>query len=287
MIMKITEILKSRKILLDGAMGSMLIAKGMKAGEVPELWNINRKDDIIEIHKNYIDAGADMILTNTFGGSPLKLAKNNIENILEITEQAVDNAKKASKFVIGDIGPTGEMIKPMGNITEEELYKTFQSQAELLITSGVNAILIETMYDLREAIAAVNAVRSVSENITIMATMTFDRKKRGFFTLMGDTPIRCYHELKEAGVDIVGANCTLDSDDMLELAIISRDLTDLPLLFQANAGQPQFVDGDVLYPQTPDHYAIKMVEILQYADIIGGCCGTTPEHIRKIRELMD
>lgn len=285
--MKITEILKSRKILLDGAMGSMLIAKGMKAGEVPELWNINRKDDIIEIHKNYIDAGADMILTNTFGGSPLKLAKNNIENILEITEQAVDNAKKASKFVIGDIGPTGEMIKPMGNITEEELYKTFQSQAELLITSGVNAILIETMYDLREAIAAVNAVRSVSENITIMATMTFDRKKRGFFTLMGDTPIRCYHELKEAGADIVGANCTLDSDDMLELAIISRDLTDLPLLFQANAGQPQFIDGNVLYPQTPDHYAKKMLEILQYADIIGGCCGTTPEYIKKIRELME
>ena len=287
MKMNFNELLKSRKILLDGAMGSMLIAKGMKIGEVPELWNINRKDDIIDIHKNYIDAGADMILTNTFGGSPLKLAKNNIENVFEITKQAVDNAKTVSKFVIGDIGPTGEMIKPMGNITEEALYKTFRAQAEHLITSGVDAILIETMYDLREAIAAVNAVRSVSDDITLLATMTFDKKKRGFFTLMGDTPSKCYNELRDSGADVVGANCTLDSDDMLELAILSRELTDLPLLFQANAGQPQFIDGDVIYPQSPEHYAKKMVEILKYADMIGGCCGTTPEYIKKIRELMD
>jgi methionine synthase I (cobalamin-dependent) len=160
-------------------------------------------------------------------------------------------------------------------------------QAEYLISSGVDAILIETMYDLREAIAAVKAVRSVSDDITIMATMTFDKKKRGFFTIMGDIPSKCYHELKNSGADVVGANCTLDSDDMLELAILSRDLIDLQLLFQANAGQPQFVDGNVLYPQTPEHYANKMIEILQFADIIGGCCGTTPEYIKKIRELMD
>ncbi len=278
--------LKKEKILLDGAMGSILISKGMKMEDVPELWNIKRKEDIIQIHQDYIDAGADLVLTNTFGGSPMKLSEKGLENIAEIISSAVYNARKASEIVVGDIGPTGKFLAPMGKITEEELFVTFQLQAKYLIDAGVDVILIETMYDLREALAAVNAVRSLNIQIPVMATMTFDKKKRGFFTIMGDKPEKCYEELEKAGADIVGANCTLDSDDMLELAKISRTLTSLPLLFQANAGQPEMLDGKVHYAQTPDHYAKNMISILEYADIIGGCCGTTPAHIRKIREMM-
>lgn len=285
--MNLLDLIKTRKILLDGAMGSMLIAKGMKMGDVPELWNINHQKDIIEIHQNYTNAGADAALTNTFGGSPIKLAEKGIENVGEIISNAVANAKNASEMVIGDIGPTGKFLPPMGKMSEEKLFETFQVQAKHLINEGVDAILIETMYDLREALAAIKAVRSVDNQITIMATMTFDKKKRGFFTIMGDQPQMCYDKLAEMGANIVGANCTLDSDDMLELARVSRELTDLPLLFQANAGQPEVRDGKVHYPQKMEHYAKNMVDILGYADLIGGCCGTTPEYIKKIKELME
>ncbi|MCY3410560.1 MAG: homocysteine S-methyltransferase family protein [Candidatus Heimdallarchaeota archaeon] len=284
--MSLIELIGKKKLLFDGAMGSMLIARGMTTEDVPELWNIKRSTEVQEIHQNYAKAGADLILTNTFGASPLKLGEKGVENVSEIISKAVENARSASRFVIGDIGPTGKFLSPMGTITEQELFDTFYTQAKLLIQSGVDGILIETMYDLREAIAAVQAVRAIDTNIPVMATMTFDRKKRGFFTIMGNTPEQCFSQLADEGASVVGANCTLSSEDMVELARISRDLTDLPLIFQANAGQPEIRGGEVMYPESPEVFANNMIEILEVADIIGGCCGTDYRHINKIKELM-
>lgn len=282
--MDLLESIAKGPLLLDGAMGSFLIAEGLQSGEIPELWNIENSEIITSIHKKYLDSGADAILTNTFGGSSLRLKEFGVEDrVEEIIINAVNNAKRATngdKLIIGDIGPTGLFLPPVGNVQEADYFSSFQEQGQLLVNAGVDAILIETMSDLREAVQAVEAIRSFNDKIPIIATMTFDKKKKGYFTLMGNTPLESFRALEVAGANIVGANCTLNSADMVELVKEAVNLTQLPLLFQPNAGQPTVIQGQVVYPENPSEFAENITKIVNLGvKLVGGCCGTTPEHI--------
>jgi len=269
----------------------MLIDAGMKPDECPELWNVENSSIIKDIHRLYFDAGADVVLTNTFGGTEIKLGTRALEKRAEeLNKAAVRNARsvcKTNRYVAGDIGPAGKFLPPVGDITEAELYQSFSRQTEALLQEGVDIIVIETMYDLREALQAVKAVRDITSSIPLITTMTFDKKKRGFFTLMGDTPEKCFSAFESSGVNIVGANCTLESKDMLELCKLVREKTPLPLSFQPNAGQPAVRDGKVTYPQTPKEFATDIVQLVEVgASIVGGCCGTTPEFISAAWEAL-
>lgn len=278
-------------VLFDGAMGSLLIDKGMKSGEVPELWNTGRANDISDIHKNYLKSGANAVLTNSFGGTPLRLNESNLhDRTKELISNAVKNAKdsvQTNQYVIGDIGPTGFFLPPMGKISEQEMFESFREQAKYLINEGVDAVLIETMSDLREAVQAIKAVRAIDENVIIITSMTFDLKKRGFFTLMGDKIATSFAALEAAGADIVGANCTLNSDQMVQLCKEAVKSTSLPLIFQPNAGQPELQNGKVIYPESPKEFAQNLKLMIDMgASIVGGCCGSSPDHILEASKLI-
>ncbi|MHA2031455.1 MAG: homocysteine S-methyltransferase family protein [Candidatus Kariarchaeaceae archaeon] len=278
----------NKPVVFDGGMGSMLIENGMGSDDVPELWNIEKSELIQSIHKQYYDAGANVVLTNTFGGSSLKLKTRNLEKrVGELNEAAVNNVKivrSENGYIAGDIGPSGLFLPPVGNCTEDAFYGTYNEQAHSLINAGVDLIAIETMYDLREILQAVKAVRKINASIPLIASMTFNKKKRGFFTIMGDTLEKSFDQLERSGADIIGVNCTLASSKMLELCQIAVKLTDRPLILQPNAGQPIVSEvGNVTYSQTPKEFADDMSQMIELgASIVGGCCGTTPEFIKEL-----
>jgi methionine synthase I (cobalamin-dependent) len=276
-----------KPILFDGAMGSLLIDAGLASSEIPETWNISHPSQMKEIHASYFKAGANVVTTNTFGGSPLKLETKDLANNVEkYNKAAVDLAKSVRPtdgFVAGDIGPTGKFLPPVGKVSADEYYKSFRTQAQVLIDAQIDLIIIETMYDVREAIESIKAVRSIDTSIPIIATMTFEKRKRGYFTIMGDQPEKSMQKLEDAGANIVGVNCTLDSSDMLDLSREVIQFSSLPILFQPNAGQPDVVDGTVTYPQTPKDFADDIQEMAENGiRLVGGCCGTTPEFIQEI-----
>jgi 5-methyltetrahydrofolate--homocysteine methyltransferase len=280
----------SKIILFDGAMGTELIKRGLKAGKIPDLLNIEQAGIITEIHKSYYDAGSDMCQTNTFGSTPMKLRKHNLENRVEkIIENALKNIQKicpSGRLIVGDIGPTGEFRPPVGNITSDQWYNSFSTQAKLL-EKGVDLWHIETISDLEEMLAAIKAVREVS-NKPLIASITYKKTKRGFFTIMGDSLEKCIETLNNEEVDVIGANCTLGSNEMLELLTNAKNLTDKPFSVKPNAGQP-IVKGDKTYYEQPivdfANDIHKMIEL--GAKIVGGCCGTSPKTIMEIRKIID
>jgi 5-methyltetrahydrofolate--homocysteine methyltransferase len=274
-------------ILFDGAMGSLLIDAGLNSSEIPETWNISNPSYIQEIHNSYFKAGSTVVTTNTFGATPLKLETKDMANTTnQYNIAAVDLAKTIQPkngFIAGDVGPTGKFLPPVGNVTVDEYFNSFKTQVDALISSKVDLILIETMYDVREAIEAVKAVRSIDISIPIIATMTFEKRKRGYFTIMGDHPEKSILKLEETGANIVGVNCTLDSHEMLDLSQEILQYTSLPILVQPNAGQPDVIDGTVTYPQTAKEFADDILEMIENGiRLVGGCCGTTPEFIQEI-----
>ena len=284
------ELLKKRVVLFDGAMGTSLIAGGMAAGDCPEEWNLSHGDVIAGVHQAYARAGADVLQTNTLGGTPMKLkAAGLADRAQRINAQAVRLARQACPdhcYVAGDIGPTGQFLPPVGNRTPEELRDTFREQALALADEGVDLFIIETFYDLQEILLAVEAVRSVSDR-PVAATLSFEKKPRGFFTMMGDTPEDCARRLIAAGADVVGTNCNLGSAEMAEFAPLWRRAAEGPVLIQPNAGQPQVVDGLLVYQQKAETFAEDIVTIARSGiDTVGGCCGTTPEFIERIRRRL-
>lgn len=285
------ETIRRRVVLFDGGMGSMLIAAGLRDGEAPDGWAVSRPDDVLAVHEAYLDAGAEVIQTNTFGASGIKLGRSDASRRLdagEVNERAAGLARRAvdgrgdGRFVAGDIGPTGVFFPPVGDLTEAAALATFREQAAALERGGVDLFLVETMYDVREALSALRAVREVSGK-PVVVEVTFERKPRGFFTLVGDTPERAAELLGEA--DVLGANCTLDSTGMIELVPVMRALTDRPLLFQPNAGSPEVEHGRPVYRQSPASFADDILEIVRRgANAVGGCCGTDPRFIREMHE---
>jgi 5-methyltetrahydrofolate--homocysteine methyltransferase len=284
--------LKNGDVLLgDGGWGTMLMQRGLKHGEVPEMINLSNPEILAAIAGLYLDAGAEIITTNTFGGSSLRLHSASLEDKAdEINRKGVEiirNATAGRAYVSASVGPTGTMIAPYGKTTPDEVYLSFVNQIRELLAAGPDLICVETMTDLQEAILAVQAVRSLSAEIPIMATMTFDEKPRGFFTIMGVSIEKAAKGLEAAGATIIGSNCGNGVEKMIKIARAFKDHTNLPIAIQANAGLPIMQDGQTMYPESPDFMAEKVVELLEIGvQVIGGCCGTTPEHIKAFRSVV-
>jgi 5-methyltetrahydrofolate--homocysteine methyltransferase len=284
----ILETLKWGKTLVsDGAWGTFLHQKGLQPGECPELWNVTHREDVFSIAKSYIDAGADIILTNSFGGSPTKLNHYGLkERTAELNEAAALISREAAgenHFVLGSIGPTGKMLM-MDEVTENELNEGFFIQAEALKNGGADAICIETMSAIDEACIAIKAAKEAT-GLEIVCTFTFERTAiDDFKTIMGVSPEDMVYTVKKAGADIIGTNCGNGFDQMLEIVSRMRSVDNsTPILVHANAGKPYFKDGDTVFPETPEMMAAKVHDLIDCgANIIGGCCGTTPDHIRLL-----
>jgi len=289
---KILDKINAGQILVsDGAWGTFLQAKGLQPGECPELWNITHSDDVLDIAKGYIDAGADMVETNSFGGSKFKLSNYGLEDqVHELNKAAAEISRKAAgpdKFVLGSIGPTGKIIM-MGDVTSEELYDAFKEQAMALEEGGADAIMIETMTDLEEAIQAIKAAKDHTA-CEVFCTMTFDKTvDNEFRSMMGVSPTDMVKQIIEAGAELIGANCGNGIKDMVSIVKEIRSANEeIPVLIHANAGMPMYLDGKTVFPETPDEMADITGDLISAgANIIGGCCGTTPAHISKIAEVV-
>ena len=280
--------LKNNKVLIsDGAWGTFLHERGLQPGECPELWNSTHRDDVFAIAKSYIDAGADIILTNSFGGSPAKLEHYGLQDrTAELNETAAAISREAAgadHLVLGSIGPTGVMLM-MGEVSEETLYDGFCVQAEALKKGGVDALCIETMSALDEACLAIRAARE-STGLEVACTFTFEKTINGEFrTMMGVSPAEMVQAVKEAGATVIGTNCGNGFDQMIDIVREIRNIDPFtPILVHANAGKPVFQDGKTVFPETPEMMAAKVKDLIKSgANIIGGCCGTTPAHIQGL-----
>ena len=286
----LAEIRKGKPLISDGAWGTFLQARGLQPGECPELWNITHRTDVLAIAKSYIDAGTDIILTNSFGGSPLKLKHYGLsERTAELNKAAANISREAAgeKFVLGSMGPTG-VILMMGDVSEQELYDGFSLQAQALQRGGVDAICVETMSAIDEASIAVKAAKE-STGLEVVCTFTFEKTVAGEYrTMMGVTPSEMARTIKEAGASVIGTNCGNGFEQIIGIVqeIRSVDAT-IPILVHANAGKPIMKDGIVSYPDTPEMMAGFLQELIdQGANIIGGCCGTTPAHIRALADAV-
>jgi 5-methyltetrahydrofolate--homocysteine methyltransferase len=281
----------SRVLVSDGAWGTFLQQKGLAPGECPEQWNIGHYDEVFEVAKSYIDAGSDMIETNSFGGSRLKLAQYGLEDrVVEINKIAAEISRSAAgkeKHVLGSIGPTGKIIM-MGDVTTEELYEVFKEQSMALEEGGADSIVVETMSDIEEARQAVIASRE-NTGCEIICTMTFERTVSGEYrSMMGISPTQMTEQIIDAGADIIGANCGNGIEGMIYIVReIRKTNSEIPVLIHANAGLPIYKDGKTIFPETPEQMAGFVKELINAgANIIGGCCGTTPAHISKIVEVV-
>ncbi|NQV19253.1 MAG: homocysteine S-methyltransferase family protein [Armatimonadetes bacterium] len=292
-MINILKRIKSNKILVaDGAMGTMLFARGLKPGEPPESINLKKTEILEEIAQAYLDAGAKIIQTNTFGASPLKLSDYGLQyKTEEINRIAVERVRKVIEnkaYVSGSVGPSGKLLKPFGDTEPEDIYLSFKRQMKALINASVDLICIETMTDLNEATLAIKAAKSFSPEIPVMATMTFDETPRGFYTIMGVSIEDAIVGLQKAGADIIGSNCGNGIENMIKIAHEFNKLTILPIIIQSNAGIPEMKDGKLFYSETPEFFAEKTKELIDAGvSIIGGCCGTTPDYIRTIRKVVD
>ena len=290
---RIADAVKSGRILVaDGAWGTALQARGLEGGECPELWNAEHPDLVLEVAKSYIEAGSNMIETNTFGGNRFKLEYYGLgDRVAELNEAGVRISREAAgedNWVIASIGPTGKMTL-MGDVTEEDFYNVFKEQAVALESAGADAAVIETMSALDEALAAVRAVKE-NTNLEIICTFTYEPTVQGEFkTMMGVSPAEAAVQSVEAGADIVGANCGKGYEGMTQIINEIRSiLPDIPVIIQANAGLPELVDGVSVFPATPKEMADQNPYWIDAGvNIIGGCCGTTDKHIREIRKTVD
>ncbi len=283
------QAIRNRVLVLDGAMGTMLQERGLNPGQSPEELNLTLPGVVAGVHREYLDAGADIIITNTFGGNRSKLAHYGLEGrIREINATGVAIAREVAgdrAYVGASIGPTGSFVEPVGEVGFDEMADIFREQAGHLIDAGADFITFETFLDIKEIRAGIIAVREISADIPIVAQLTFDDKGR---SVLGTPPEAAAITLEAVGADIVGSNCGLGIDGIYEILAAMRRVTRLPLISQANAGLAQLKDGKTVFPGTPEEMTAYHDRLLDLGvRIIGGCCGTTPAHIRAMREALE
>lgn len=287
MSLNFLERLEKETLISDGAMGTMLLASGMQTGICPEEWNVSHPDIIRGIHEKYFAAGSNLAAANTFGGSRFKLSDFGFEaRVKEFNREGAKLAREAAPeggFVSLSVGPTGKFIQPLGEVAYAEMVDVFSEQIEAGAEGGADIICIETMYDLSETKAAIEAAKKVC-GLPIISTMTFDRTESGFRTMMGVTPEQAISELKENGASVIGSNCGTGIDEMIQLmAEMRRVDKKVYLIAQPNAGMPVMEGETVVYKEKPEDMAKKTIEFVKLGvNIIGGCCGTTPEHLKAI-----
>lgn len=288
----IYEALEKGILISDGAMGTMLQDRGLTDGGAPELWNVENPSAIEDVLEQYAAAGANLITTNTFGGTRGRLQMHGLEDrLFELNKAGAEIARKVADrhpgcFVMGDVGPSGELMEPMGTMTVDEAKELFADQIKALVAGGVDAILIETMSDLQEVEAAVNAAKEVAPELPVIVTFSFDTNLR---TMMGVKPAVAVKTLAAQGVRIIGANCGRGVDEM---RVIAKELTEARpdgvfIITQSNAGLPKLVGGDFVYDGTPEEmakYAKDMKEI--GVNVIGSCCGSSPAHTAAMKATL-
>ena len=274
----------------DGAWGTQLQALGLPAGSSPELWNVENPPAVEAVACSYVEAGSEVILTNTFGGNRLVLWSHGLgDRAAELSEAGVAISKRAAGGgvkVFASMGPTGKIVM-MGDVPAEDISAAFAEQASALARGGADAIVLETFNELAEIKLAMQAVRSACD-LPVVASMTFASGPEGTNTMMGDSPADLAAAAEDAGGDAVGANCGAGPDNYIKVAAALRRATALPIWIKANAGLPQVVDGRTTFPMSPEQYAAFVPALAEAgASFIGGCCGTTPEHLRALRAAVD
>lgn len=285
----LTRLEQAGVIIADGAMGTMLFQRGVSPGECPEKINLEKPEVLEEIAGLYMNAGAEILQTNTFGGSPLNLARYGLddqtEEINALAVRAVRKVAGDKVYITASCGPSGRILEPHGDTPEALVFDSFVRQLKALIAEGVDMISVETMSDLTEATLAVRAAKSISSSLPVCATMTFDATPRGFYTMMGTSIEQAAKGLSEAGADIIGSNCGNGIVKMVKVAEEFAKYSAKPIIIRSNAGTPQLMNGASVFPESPEFMADHCTELLKAGvKIIGGCCGTTPQHIAAFKE---
>ncbi|NLL83643.1 MAG: methionine synthase [Lentisphaerae bacterium] len=283
---------KHSLLLCDGAMGTMLQARGLNPGECPEVWCVERPQDVVAIHQEYRDAGSDIVECNSFGGNIYKLRHYGLEaQHDEINCAAAALAAQVAageRYVLASMGPTGAFMEPYGDETEDDFYNCFKNQAIAFAKGGADAVIVETMTAIEECCVAIRAIRE-NTSLAVVASFTFDPQPNGSYaSMMGVRPEGFAAATLEAGAHVIGANCGLGPDHMLNIITALRQATpDTPLMAMPNAGMPVIENGVTVFKEEPEAMALKMRAIVEAgATIIGGCCGTTPAHIAAFRAIL-
>jgi methionine synthase I (cobalamin-dependent) len=283
------DLLASKSVvLLDGAMGTELDKKGLMARGRN---NLDQPDAVAEIHVAYARAGCDALTTNTLTMNRIYIETHDIgvsvEEVNHAGAKLACQATGCGEYVLGNMSSTGQLLEPYGVYKEAQFRETFDEQARILTEAGVNALLVETMFDLREAIVALHACKEVS-SLPVIVSIAFQTETKGGRTMMGDTAEQCAKRLTEEGADVIGANCgALNPSRMAQVVALIKDATHLPLLAQPNAGLPTLVEGKTVFAMGPAEFADGLAECVRAgARIVGGCCGTTPDHIRAVHNMI-
>lgn len=288
--MDLLTAIKNKDIfLLDGAIGTELDKRGLmgRGGN-----NIEHPEVVLEIQRQYAQCGCDALTANTLTMNRIYIETHNMDvSVRDVNIAGVEIAKKAvdkGQFVLGNLSSTGQLLEPYGTYTESQFYDTFKEQAEFLAQAGADGFLIETVFDLREAVCAVKACKE-NFSLPVFVSIAFDTEQKGGRTIMGDSAEQCAKKLTDSGADVVGANCgSLDPTQMAVVISKIKGATSLPLLAQPNAGKPKLIADKTIFEMTPEPFAAGIAECLDAgASIVGGCCGTTPEHIRAVAEMLN
>lgn len=286
------DLLNSGVTLLgDGATGSYLQTKGLEPGGCPEYMCDSHPDVIKGMAKNYLENGSDFVLTNSFGGNPFMLKKYGHKDLIKTLNikaaQLARSEAKDDQFVIGSIGPTGEFLKPLGDVSEGEMSQAFHQQISALLEGGVDGIIFETMTSIEEITLGIKTAKQITDK-PVIGSMVFDKGPRGLFTMMGITPEKAAKDLVDSGADVVASNCGNGSEIMVEVASELMMYSENPVMIQSNAGIPEIINGKIVYNEKPEFMANNYLKMLDLGvKILGGCCGTNKNHIKEFRKMID